>query len=246
MSTIPQYIPFGAIGQSFSFPPGQKLINFSVNVPSSGGTGQVNLAVPDHTAQFATMGIQLARMAAYMVSIAEAIQLISNEKGGIRIKDALDPYQFELITKALEANELPVPPSPPEADVKRNPTGGEILAQAGNLIGAAATAASVIGFANDAIGTAADKFWQGSSAGGVFSFTSPIGFPDITPGIAVMSGSIDIINIALSNIAKNLNEAVDVPSKSLLLKTVLSDFQVALNEQATEIAQREIPEKPNI
>lgn len=249
-STIPKYIPIGAIAGAFSFGTQKKLIAINANIPTGSGgfaTGNVNLDIPDHTQQIATIGIQLARMATYMVSLAEAVQLISNPKGGIQIKDALDPYQFETITKALEANELPVPPAPPAADTKRNPTGGEILNQAGDLIGTASTAISIANLGNEAIGQAIDKFFPGSSAGGVFSFTTPqIGFPDLTPGLATVSASLDVINIALSVITKSLNEAIDIPSKSLLLKTVLSSFTIALNEQASAAAGREPPSKPDI
>jgi hypothetical protein len=246
-STIPQYIPIGAVAGLFASPTATRLINLNLNVPAGGAFGNLNFAVPDNTDQFATIGLQLARAAAYMISIAEAIQLISNEKGGIRVKDALDPYQYAVVTAALAANDLPVPPAPDDPNITRNPTGGEIVSTAADLIGLASTVSAVTSFGNQALGNLAASAFPGSSVdGATFQANSPIAFPDVTIGLGTISTSIDIITIALSVIARSLNDAVDVPSKALLMKNVLSEFQVALNKQATNIAKREPPEDPEV
>lgn len=213
-------------------------ISFRVNIPS-GGSGVINIPIPDHSFQLNVIALTVARISTYMVTIAESIQLISDPKGGIKIKDALDPYQYEIITKALEANDLPAPSAPPAADIKFNPIGGTIVGIA-DLAGLAGGAAQLTGT------QILQKFYDSVSPDPPIITPATGSFPDYIGSLTTIHASLEIISSCLSVIARSVNNSVDIPSKALLLKGILSAFQIALTEQASDIANRDAPQKPDI
>lgn len=243
MSTIPKYV-------STLMPPIAKTVTNTLNiaVPSSGGAGSLTFNFPDHTQQLASIGLALARIAAYSISIAEVITLIVDPKGGIRVKDALDPYQFEIITKALEANEIQSPPPPPATDTTVNTLGGTI-AQTADLLGAAGAATGALNEVNQYFTEEFDlnllkTFTPGLVTGIVQGAQTRL--PDMTPGLQTIKSSIDIIATTMSIVADALNRSADVPSKALLIKSILSTFTVGLNEQSIKAANREPPTPPDL
>ena len=243
MSTIPKYVP------SLMPPFAKEILSvININVPSSGGSGSINMVAADHSQQLASIGLALARIAAYSISIAEVITLIVDPKGGIRVKDALDPYQYEIVSKALEANEIPSPPPPPANDTTTNTLGGTI-AQTADLAGAAGTLVGALNVAEGYFGEEFDlsllKIMPAGFGTSILA-GSTIQLPDMTPGLQTIKSSIDIIATAMSIIADSLNKSVDVPSKALLMKSILSLFSVALNEQSIKAANREPPTPPDL
>lgn len=232
-------------------PPFAKQVTSFINVtvPPGGGNGSITMTTADHSQQLASIGLALARIAAYSISIAEVITLIVDPKGGVRVKDALDPYQYEIISKALEANEIPSPPPPPANDTTANPLGGAI-AQTADLAGAAGSLVGALNVVEGYFGEEFDlsllKIMPAGLPIGNLLEGSIINMPDMTPGLQTIKTSIDIIATSMSIIADSLNKSVDVPSKALLMKSILSLFSVALNEQSIKTANREPPTPPDL
>jgi hypothetical protein len=212
-------------------------LNINVVVPPGGGAGSINVPIPDNGRQLDTVAVVLARIAIYMVDIAESIQKVTNEKGGINIKDSLDPYQYEIIKKALEDSELPVPPAPSEA-VQYNALGG-VLSGTANIAGFASLAATL---ANPAAAYVQKFFPQVPAATGVL--TGIANLPDYSGGFFTVNASLNIIAASLAVIANSVNKSVDSASSALILKGVLSAFQIALTEQSNKIANKPSPPRP--
>lgn len=199
-------------------------------------TGTITLAIPDNSIDFYTMGVTLAGVASSVVSLASTIQTIFDPTGGLRVKDALDPYQFAIVTQALTASGLPTPAAPPIEVTTPNPLGGA-LAGTGVLAGLAATAASLSGTA------VASAFVPGTVATGIVAPTVT-GFPDYAAPLTVVNASLGVISTAIGQIATIINTSTDVPSRALVLKSVLSAFAGALNTQAITTAGRVPPTPP--
>jgi hypothetical protein len=72
--------------------------------------GSFTLKVPDHSEILGTLAKNMAENAFNLVELAVAVQQIVDPQGGIRIKDQLDPYHYEVIKNALEENGETVPP----------------------------------------------------------------------------------------------------------------------------------------
>lgn len=80
--------------------------------------GSFTLKVPDHSKILGDMAKNMAQNAFNLVELAVAIQTIVDEEGGLRIKDQLDPYHYEVIRNALEENGDTVPPlNEPQATI---------------------------------------------------------------------------------------------------------------------------------
>tara|TARA_B110000503_G_scaffold137832_1_gene222786 strand:- start:864 stop:1808 length:945 start_codon:yes stop_codon:yes gene_type:complete len=79
-------------------------------------SGAFTLKVPDHSKVLSDMAVNMAENALNMVEMAIALQTIIDPEGGIRIKDQLDDYHYNVIKNALEENGNTVPPlKEPEA-----------------------------------------------------------------------------------------------------------------------------------
>lgn len=225
--SIPRPLNFTVLFPQYTAPDGPA----TPTIPEA----SVTFKIPDNSLELYSIGISLAGLAANVVSIASSIQTIIEPTGGIRLKDQLDPYQYQIVTDALAANSLPIPPAPPLELVTVNPLGGA-MAVTGTLTGLAAGAAAAGGSA------LVQEFFPG-----LFSGSSTLvgpGFPDYASQLLLISSALGIINTALGTTATLLNNSVDVPSRSLLVKTVLAAFNVAVNTQAITTAGRVAPPSP--
>ena len=203
--------------------------------PLTGGVATQTLNVPNHITSMYAIGLNLATLASTLVTLATNLQLIVSPTGGIKVKDALDPYAFQVITDALVANGQPVPPGAPDAAVASNPLGGAIAA-AGALAGASGLAASLAATqAVDLLATPSVSTGLGATVGA---------FPDYTASLTLINSSISVINTAVGQIVLLINSSIDVVSQSLVLKGVLSAFNINLTAQAATVAGRVPPTPP--
>lgn len=210
----------------------------SVVIPGqTGGAFTQSLNVPDNTIELYGVGLSLATLATTMVTIATNIQLITSPTGGINVKDSLDPYAYSIVTQALAANGQPVPAGAPDSAVASNPLGGAVAA-AGALAAAASTAASL------GASVAQELFVEPSVTEGNGATVGA--FPDYSGAITLINSSIVVINTAVSQIAFSLNSSIDILSQSLVLKGVLSAFNINLNAQAIAQAGRTPPTAPSV
>ena len=195
------------------------------------------LAIPDNSLELYGTGAALAGIATSIVSLATAMQTVIEPTGGVRVKDLLDPYQYQVVSQALVANAQPIPAGTPIEVVTPNPLGGA-MAVSGTLVGLAAGAAALASTA----GLSATSFLTGSlAAPAATAVLVGNGFPDYFAPLTVINSSLGVIGTALGTMATLLNASVDVPSRSLALRSVLGIFQVALNQQAAGIAGRVAP-----
>jgi hypothetical protein len=194
------------------------------------------LAIPDNSLELYATGAALAGIASSIVSLATALQTVIEPTGGVRVKDLLDPYQYQVVSQALVANAQPVPAGTPVSVITANPLGGA-MAVTGTLAGLAAGAAAVASTA----GLAATSFLGGSIGTPPTVVLVGNGFPDYFAPLVVINSALGVIGTALGTMATLVNASVDVPSRSLALKSVLGIFQVALNQQAAGIAGRVAP-----
>lgn len=208
---------------------------FTITVPTGGGAGTLTINLPDHTLQWYSIGLSLAGIASSLVTMASAQQLITSPLGGIRVKDALDPYQFTVITQALAANGQPIPPGAAPTDIVSNPLGGAING-IGSLAGAAGLATSLLATPPVLLPFAVSA-GAGIVAGGGTA-------PDATGALTLISASLAVIGTCLTLMAQNLNSSVDVPSQALVIKKVMSAFNASLNSQAIATAGRVPPIPP--
>jgi hypothetical protein len=209
---------------------------FTITVPPlEGGVGTITVNLPDHTLQWYAIGLSLAGIASSLVTMALATQTITSVTGGIKIKDALDPYQYTVITQALEANGQPIPPGAAPTDIVPNPLGGAI-AGAGALSGVAAAAALATGVVPIALPFAVSAGTGIVQGGGAA--------PDISGAMTLISASLAVIGTCLTVMANSLNSSVDVPSQALVIKKVMSTFNASLNTQSIAIAGRVPPIPP--
>ena len=198
-------------------------------------TAAFTLAIPDNSLELYATGTLLAGIASSAVSLATSLQTVIEPTGGLRVKDLLDPYQYQVVSQALVANAQPVPAGTPVSVITANPLGGA-MAVTGTLTGLAAGAAA----AASAAGLAATSFLSGSIVAGSGAYVGN-GFPDYFAPLTVINSALGVIGTAMGTMATLVNASVDVPSRSLALKSVLGIFQVALNSQAAGIAGRVAP-----
>lgn len=195
----------------------------------------VVLSIPDNSLDLYVTAGSIASIASSVVSLATSLQTIIEPTGGVRVKDLLDPYQYQIVTQALSANGLPTPPGTPEATITPNPLGGAMAVTGGLVgLGAAATAASATAT------SALTGFVSGSLVSGSGVFVGN-GFPDYAGPITAINAGLSVIGTAISVMANLVNLSVDVPSRALALKAVLGLFQVSVNQQSASIAGRVAP-----
>ncbi len=225
--TLPTYTGVGNLGAPVTSLP---------NIP--GGT--LTIAIPDNALEFYAIGLTLAGIASSVVSLATSIQTIFEPTGGLRVKDALDPYQYQIVTQALTASGIPTPAAPPTEVTTPNPLGGAMSA-AGALAGLAGAASSLTGT------SFVSAFIPGTVTTGIVTEvgdTPLTGFPDYSPALTLINASLGVISTAIGQVATIVNASVDVPSRALVLKSVLGAFAGALNSQAITTAGRVPPVPP--
>lgn len=212
------------------------LLTFTITVPPlEGGVGTLTIALPDHTLQWYSIGLSLAGIASSLVTMALAQQTITSVTGGIRIKDALDPYQYTVITQALAANGQPLPAGAAPADIVPNPLGGAI-----NGIGALSGIAGLAAAAGATVPVLLP--FAASTGTGIVAGGGAV--PDISGAITLISASLGVISTCLTTMANGLNSSVDVASQALVIKKVMSAFNASLNSQSIATAGRVPPTPP--
>lgn len=226
--------------------------------------GTFVLNVPNHSAEYGDLAINMAQEALALIELAVAVQMISDPKGGIKIKDALDPYHYNVIKNALEENNDSVPPV-------ANP-GATLLTQLGGVI-TETGALSALGTAADAMNTAgyfssflastprlntdfvSGAFQQGllTAAGTAFNaggappglpiVTNVTGFwPDYSYSLSIMSSAIAIKTIVLQYIISLFRNSIDTEAGALVLKNVMDDFSLAVSQNAISKTGRTPPD----
>lgn len=237
MPTIPRLNTFEIIFPNYTVPFVQSGTGTATATPLA-PMGGVVLNIPDNTLDLYVTASSIAGIASSVVSLATSLQTIIDPTGGVRVKDLLDPYSYQVVTQALTANGLPTPAGTPVSTVTPNPLGGA-MAVSGSLIGLGAAAAAASGQATAAI----TGFVSGSLGTGTAIFTGT-GFPDYAGPITAINAGLSVIGTALGTMATLINASVDVPSRSLALKAVLGLFQVSLNQQSAALAGRTAPAAP--
>lgn len=205
------------------------------------------LNVPNHSPEFGELAVNMAQEALVLVELAVALQTITDPKGGLRIKDALDPYHYNVVKNALRENQEPVPE--PE-----NP-GATLLTQLGGAI-TDTGALSALASGADAMRTAGffSEFLKftpqlsllpagASGLGGGISFTggtpgTPIlaqvagAWPSYSFALNVMNAASTIKTIVMQYIVGIIRNSIDSTAGAIVLKNVLDDFSVAVSANA--------------
>jgi len=227
-------------------------------------TGGFILNVPNHSTEFGELAINMAQEALVLVELAIALQTISDPKGGIKIKDSLDPYHYNVIKNALEENGDTVPPTANPGATLLTQLGGAII-ETGALsaIATGADAMRTAGFFSDFLKLTPQLDLTGP---GNIPFAVP--GPDATPpgpfnlgnvgtpiqvavsgrwpsysfAINVMSSAAVIKTIILQYIVSLFRNSIDTEAGALLLKNVMSDFTVAVSKNAIEKTDKQAPD----
>ena len=206
----------------------------------------LNLAVPNNSAQFGEIALNMAQNSLNMLELVVAFQQVIDEEGGLRIKDQLDPYHYEVIKNALEENGEEVPEvTEPNAN-ELSELGGEIT-ETGLLSGIgpaveALQAAGQLEFLTIAPQVSAypgvinvnSEVGGAPSAPALSSVWAPpgVGFPDYEYPLQIMNSAVAIQGLVTSYAVGIFRNAVDTDSRALLLKSVLGEFGKAVSDNA--------------
>lgn len=201
--------------------------------------GAVTFKLPNYGPELGKQAIQLAGIALSVIEITQILQNIFSPQGGLRVKDALGPYNYEILKNALEEQGEPVPEPPIPAASQVTQLGGQI----------AATGAF----------TGVQTILQGLSAVGKLPLNVPINFPlpQITTGsgitisggvpnlalqLKLITTSLQIINFSVTFVKDNIINAADIESQAILLRNVLDEVSVEVSSNALESSGRPVPE----
>lgn len=217
--------------------------------------GFVNLTVPNHSEDFGSIALNMAQNSLNMLELVVAFQNIVDPEGGIRIKDQLDSYHYDVIKNALEENGETVPPvTEPEASTAAK-IGGD-LTEYGVLgaIGPAVDAMQAAGKLDFLKITPQVSAYPGvinfnSEAGGVptnpalFSCWAPpgVGFPDYSYSLKIMNSAVAIQGFITQYAVSIFRNTIDTDSRALVLKSVLGEFGKAVSDNAIKATGAEPP-----
>lgn len=203
------------------------------------------LNIPNHSPEFGDLAIQMAQEALVLIELAVALQTITDPKGGIKIKDALDPYHFNVVKNALMENEEPVPaPENPGATVLTKLGGSITETGALSAIVSAAQAMRVAGYASEFLkftpqlstglagGFGLGPLTFAGGAGSIVDFQVAGAFPSYSLPLNIMSAAVTVKTIVLQYIVSLFRNSIDTTAGALLLKNVLDDFSVAVSSNA--------------
>lgn len=218
--------------------------------------GGFTLNVPNHSVEFGDLAINMAQEALVTIELAVALQTISDPKGGIRIKDALDPYHYNVVKNALVENKEPVPaPQNPGATLLTKLGGTITETGALSAIVSGAQAMRVAGFFSNFLKFTPQLSLQPAGLGvpgGGISFSGGAGlpilvqvagaFPSYSLPLNIMSAAVTMKTIALQYIVATLRNSIDSVAGALVLKNVLDDFSVAVSTNAIKKAGGTPPE----
>jgi hypothetical protein len=218
-------------------------------------TGSFGLLFPNESVEHASIAFALAQEALVTIELAVALQTIMDPKGGIRIKDALDPYHYNVVKNALAENNEPVPvPANPGATTLSK-LGGAIT-ETGLFSGIAAAAgtmkslSSAFNFLKLLPQTTAIPPGVGMipslTFAGLPNNTRAIqtdvrsaiptgigsGMPSNSLALKISASAITIKTAALGYIVSLFRNSIDTTAQALILKNVLDDFSVAVSANA--------------
>lgn len=212
---------------------------FSITVPPmTGGTATYTFTIPDVATPLIATAATLSTIALSLVQIATIVQTICEPQGGVRFKDLLDPYQYNVVKASMDKSGIPVPPPPPTG------TGPNLLGTALSAAGALGTAAAAAG----ELGIVTPVLFPPPVGGGTTVIIAPTPAtpaPDPQIPMIAVNAALAVISTALSYIATTLNQSVDITSRSLLIKHVLSLFQVNVTNQSLVTAGIVPPAAPS-
>ena len=229
-------------------------VGFQVDDLFSGGAvahvGGFTLDVPNHSIQFGLLAQNTAREAVVLIELAIALQTIVEPSGGVRIKDSLDPYHYNVVKNALEENGDPVPPLGNPGATTLGKLGGEIT-ETGALSALAFGATALQSFGIGTIGL--QLAGPAGIDGGLFNFVpgnlgSPIltqvigAFPNYSFPLLLMNSATIVKTFALTYISALFRNSIDVDAGALLTKKVINDFNLAVSQNAIEKANGTPPD----
>lgn len=211
--------------------------------------GQLTLTVPNHSTTFGEIALNMAQNSLNMLELVVAFQNVIDEEGGLRIKDQLDPYHYEIVRNALQENGETVPPvTEPEATTL-NEIGGAItefglLSSIGPVVDALQAAGKLefLSVTPQVSAYPGVQIFNTTLLGGVpndINFSSTwappgAGFPDYELPLAIMNSAVAIQGLVTSYAVGIFRNAIDTESRALLLKGVLGEFGRAVSDQAIQ------------
>lgn len=205
----------------------------------------LNLTVPNHSTQFGDIALNMAQNALNMLELVVAFQNVIDEEGGLRIKDQLDPYHYEVIRNALEENGETVPPVREPAATTANEIGGAItefglLSSIGPVVDALQAAGKLDFLSVTPQQSTYPAVTPFNSTSGVpidiaqASVYAPpaVGFPDYELPLAIINSAVSIQGLVTSYAVGIFRNAIDTESRAFLLKSVLGEFGKEVSDQA--------------
>jgi len=225
-------------------------------------TGSFGLLFPNESVEHASIAFALAQEALVTIELAVALQTIMDPKGGIRIKDALDPYHYNIVLNALQENNEPVPvPANPGATTLGK-LGGAIT-ETGIFSGIAAAAGTMksLSTAFNFLKLLPQTTTFAPGVGMLPSLTFAAlpnntraiqtdvrggipgtGMPSNSLALKISASAIQIKTAALGYIVSLFRNSIDTEARALVLKNVLDDFSVAVSANAIAKAGGTPPE----
>lgn len=228
-------------------------------------TGGFSLLMPNDSVEHGRMAIALGQEALILIELAVALQSIMDPTGGVKLKDSLDPYHYNVVKNALEENGDPVPTPVNPGATTLGKLGGAIT-ESGIFSGIAA-AAGTLNLLGSAFGFLSILPQVSSSPpGGPFGRSAAVAFPGLvgglndiqtsvaggSPGTGMPSNSlalnisisaIQIKTVALAYITSLVRNAIDTKAGALLVKNVMNDFTLAVSKNAIEKTERAAPDQ---
>lgn len=225
-------------------------------------TGSFSLLFPNESVEHANIAFALAQEALITIELAVALQTIMDPKGGIRIKDALDPYHYNVVKNALQENNEPVPvPANPGATLLTK-LGGAVT-ETGLFTGIAAAAGTMKSLSTafnflkllpqtttfppgvgmlPSLTFAALPNATPTLQTDVRSGLPGTGMPSNSLALKISASAIQIKAAALAYIVSLFRNSIDTEAKAVVLKNVLDDFSVAVSANAISKAGGTPPE----
>ena len=223
-------------------------------VPDRSHGATLVLNVPNHSKEFGAIAKNMAQATLGQIELIVALQTIIDEKGGLTIKDQLDPYHYEVITEALKENgdEIPVQPAT-EATVFQQLGGAITSTGALSALGTAADAMSAAGyglsflqFTNQVAPYGAGQWVPAGSPTDAISGTVTGAWPDYTFALSIINSCVSIQSSLNTYAVSLFRNAIDAEAGALLLKNGMAEFSQAISENARTRADPDKAKKPYI
>jgi len=215
--------------------------------------GSFTLNVPNFAPAFGEIAVNMAQDSLALIELVVALQTISDPTGGITIKDALDPYHYNVVKSALEENGEPVTEPANPGATNLNKLGGAITASGAlSGIGTAFDAMQVAGYGSEFLKFTPAVMNSPAGLPGIVGLTpaqlgfdnyggaigTPIFFnvsgawPDLSFPLSIIASVTAIKGTLLTYAVSILRNAIDSDAQALVFKHVLDDFSVAASNNA--------------